>query len=79
MAVVPTPEASARKILSILTKGGSQAGEGALISQLNFNFINAGGAAADFTAGIMFAGEQGWIEQGQNNFVLLTEAGFSEA
>ena len=79
MATVPRPEQSARRILAILLEGGARANEGSLIPQVNMQFITAGGGADDFTAGLRYAADNGWVKDGKNSFILFTESGFEEA
>ena len=51
-------EVSARSILEIMFRDATKVGEGALVAQLNVNFLSAGGSAEDFLAGLKFACER---------------------
>jgi hypothetical protein len=79
MVQAPTPEESARRILSIIASTGSRAGQGCEVHAVRLRFLNLGGSRAELEAGLDYAGEHGWIAKGPNNFVLLTDAGFGEA
>ncbi len=79
MAQAPTPEDSARRILSIIAGTGSRAGHGCEFHAVQLKFLNLGGSRAELEAGLDYAGEHGWINKGPNNFVLLTDAGYGEA
>jgi hypothetical protein len=79
MAQAPTPEDSARRILSIIASTASRAGQGCEFHAVQLKFLNLGGSRAELEAGLDYAGEHGWITKGPNNFVLLTDAGFGEA
>ncbi len=79
LAEALTPEDSARRILSIIASNGSRAGQGCPFHALQLKFLNLGGSRAELEAGSNYAGEHGWITNGPNNFVLLTDAGFGQA
>ncbi len=74
-----TPEQSARKILAILRADGSGEGQGIQFSALRMKFLKEGGSNNELDAGLKYAGENDWIENGEDNFILLTEAGVEEA
>ena len=79
MATLPTPEESARAILGIFKATNSRPGDALMAGQANFAFQQAGGTAAEFTAGLEYAVETvHWVEIGQNNTIRLTDAGFAE-
>jgi hypothetical protein len=58
----PTPEQSARAILGIFKSQNCIAGDPLKTSVLKTQFIEKNGSAADFTAGILYAEDNGWLE-----------------
>jgi hypothetical protein len=78
MATLPTPEESARAILTIIAFHNSRPDDVLVAEQINFAFRQAGGSAAEFQAGLEYAVQNGWLEIGKNNTIKLTNAGFSE-
>jgi hypothetical protein len=79
MAEALTPEQSARKILAILRAEGCKAGQGAELPSIQMRFLNDGGSNAEMQAGLIYAGEEDWIAEGDRGFILLTDNGFGEA
>jgi hypothetical protein len=71
MAIIPTPEKTALKILDILNRFGWNG-----LDKRSFNII----PAKDFAPGMDFAVQQGWVEifKGGASF-RLTAAGFVKA
>jgi hypothetical protein len=62
MAILPTPEESARVILAIIGEKHISAGGHLAIGQVYISFLTQGKAGADFIAGMQHAIGQGWIE-----------------
>jgi hypothetical protein len=62
MATVPTPEVSARAILSFLKLKDVRPNEMLAAGQVNHQFLTNGGKAADYAEGIQYATERGWLE-----------------
>ena len=75
MATLPTPEESARRILSIFALNNSRSDDVLVAEQANFAFRQAGGSAAEFQTGLEYAVQNGWLEIGENNTIKLTNAG----
>jgi hypothetical protein len=78
MATLPTPEESARRILSIFALNNSRPDDVLMAEPANFAFRQAGGSAAEFQAGLEYAVQNGWLAIGENNTIKLTNAGFAE-
>jgi hypothetical protein len=78
MAELPTPEKSARYILAIYKEKDIRPGQGLMQQNFNIPFAQPGWRGSDWKPGMDYAIEQGWIERGQNNFYLLTDAGYKE-
>ena len=50
-----------------------------MAGQVNMQFLNEGGKADDYKAGLEYAGSKGWLESGTGGTSLrLTQAGFDE-
>jgi hypothetical protein len=79
MAVAPSPEDSARYILSIFGAHNLRAGH--VLSQRNFvmPFAQAPWQASDFKPGMDYAIDKKWIEITDKGDFSLTPLGFSEA
>ena len=78
LAEAPTPEQSARKILSILRAEGLRANQGAELSSIQMKFLSDGGSNAEMQEGLVYAGQKNWIAEGDPRFILLTDDGFGE-
>ena len=78
MAALPTPEENARKVLNIYKHFGTRPGEGLLTQNFLSGAETQGLRNNDLLDGLRYGEENGWFEDGPNNFVLLTEAGFAE-
>jgi hypothetical protein len=76
MASVPTPEESAKLILAIFKRHNVKAGQILMAGALNIEFLNGGGSAAEYGAGMNFALGEKWIEI-EPTMVRLTAAGFA--
>lgn len=77
MATLPTPEESARAILSIFQAHGCRSGEALMAGAVNTQFLTGTkGRSEDYVAGLQYAGEHGWLEEGPNS-LKLTDAGFA--
>ena len=62
MTASPTPEQSARAILDIFKSRNCYAGDPLEISYVKTQFLANRGSAADYTAGLMYAEDNGWLE-----------------
>ena len=62
MAVSPTPEQSARAILKIFKSRNCYAGDPLQISYIKTRFLENHGSEADYTAGLLYAEDNGWLE-----------------
>jgi hypothetical protein len=62
MTASPTPEQSARAILDIFKSRNCYAGDPLEISFIKTQFLENYGSAADYTAGRMYAEDNGWLE-----------------
>ena len=62
MATLPTPEESARVILTIIAEEHISAGDHLAIGHVYISFLTQGKTGEDFIAGMQHAIEQGWIE-----------------
>src|SRR6516225_7683957 len=78
MATVPTPEESARTILSFLKLKDLHPNEMVMASQVNQQFLTNGGKAPAYAEGIEYAIERGWLEPLTKDRFRLTETGFIE-
>ena len=78
MATLPTPEASARRILSIFALNNSRPHDVLMAQPADFAFRQAGGSAAEFQVGLEYAVQSGWLEISETNNIKLTNAGFAE-
>jgi hypothetical protein len=58
----PTPEQSARAILGIFKSQNCIAGDPLKTTAIKTEFLEHHGSAADFTAGILYAEDNGWLE-----------------
>jgi hypothetical protein len=57
-----TPEQSARAILGIFKSQNCIAGDPLKTSAIKTQFLESLGSAADFTAGVLYAEDNGWLE-----------------
>ena len=62
MTVSPTPEQSARAILKIFKSRNCYAGDPLQISYIKTQFLENHGNEADYTAGLLYAEDNGWLE-----------------
>ena len=62
MPTSPTPEQSARAILGIFKSQNCIAGDPLKIGYLKDQFLENHGSAADYTAGVLYAEDNGWLE-----------------
>jgi hypothetical protein len=62
MTVSPTPEQSARAILKIFKSRNCYAGDPLQISYIKTQFFENHGSEADYTAGLLYAEDNGWLE-----------------
>ena len=83
MATVPSPEESGRRILAIFACDNLRAGEMMRWPALHSNFLNGGGRADDFEAGLRWLIRQRYAEVRTERWppqeVFLTKAGFDAA
>ena len=78
MAILPTPEESARAILSVFKSKDVRPNEMLMAGQVNLQFLTDGGKGADYAKGVKYAIEQRWLEPLTNHRIRLTETGFVE-
>ena len=62
MAASPTPKQSARAILKIFKSRNCYAGDPLQISYIKTQFLENHGSEADYTAGLLYAEDNGWLE-----------------
>ena len=62
MAASTTPEQSARVILGIFKSRNCFAGDPLEDSYIKTQFVESHGSAADYTAGLLYAQDNGWLE-----------------
>jgi hypothetical protein len=62
MTSSPRPEQSARAILGIFKSQNCMAGDPLKISFLKTQFLENHGTEADYTAGVLYAEDNGWLE-----------------
>jgi len=62
MTASPTPEQSARAILGIFKSRNCFAGDPLETSSIKTQFVENHGSAADYTAGLLYAQDNGWLE-----------------
>jgi hypothetical protein len=58
----PTPKQSARAILGIFKSQNCIAGDPLKTNAIKSQFLENNGSAADFTAGVLYAQDNGWLE-----------------
>ena len=73
-----TPEEKGRQILDAFANFNTKAGEGLLPGSISAYFENNRLDQQDILPGLEYAGEQEWIENGPNNFILLTANGYTQ-
>jgi len=80
MAEIPDDSEIGLKILNFYKEQNIRAGEMILIQSLHLNWINTGEREDDFLKGIQWLGDQGFLEQKNENdtAIFLTEKGFEE-
>ena len=62
MTASQTPEQSARAILGIFKSRNCLAGDPVEIADIKTQFLETHGSAADYTAGLLYAEDNGWLE-----------------
>ena|SRR5215472_12394736 len=62
MTASQTPEQSARAILGIFKSRNCFAGDPLEIADIKTQFLENHGSAADYTAGLLYAEDNGWLE-----------------
>jgi len=62
MTASPTPEQSARAILDIFKSRNCYAGDPLEVTYVKTEFLANRGSAADYTAGLLYAEDNGWLE-----------------
>lgn len=77
MATIPTPAEVARAILDQFKS--TEARPGHVLMRNNIVGLQAsrGFTGDEMMAGLQYGGDQGWIENGPNNSIRLTDAGFA--
>lgn len=79
MTTSPTPEQSARAILDIFKSRNCMAGDPLKISYLKTQFLENHGNEADYTAGLLYAEDNGWLEvTPDRDMFTLTDVGFAK-
>jgi len=88
MTASPTPEQSARAILGIFKSRNCFAGDPLEDSYIKTQFLENHGSATDYTAGLLYAEDNGWLEVTPTvdysgdvhppDTLTLTTVGFSE-
>ena len=84
MAASPTPKQSARAILKIFKSRNCYAGDPLQISYIKTQFLENHGSEADYTAGLLYAEDNGWLEvtptrdMQPRDTLTLTAVGFAE-
>jgi len=62
MTASQTPEQSARAILGIFKSQNCMAGDPLKIGYLKAQFLDNHGSETDYTAGVLYAEDNGWLE-----------------
>jgi hypothetical protein len=62
MTASPTSEQSARAILGIFKSQNCMAGDPLKITLIKTQFLENHGSEADYTAGLLYAEDNGWLE-----------------
>jgi hypothetical protein len=78
MPTVSTPEGAAEVILSIFKVMGFRSGAILQRDQVQMQFTVNGGKAADFSAGLQYGVDNGWLKSPSAITIELTDAGFAE-
>jgi hypothetical protein len=78
MTTVPTPEESAKVILTIFKVMGFRSGAILERDQVQMQFSVDGRKTADFTSGLQYGVDEGWFELPSAHTIKLTDAGFAE-
>lgn len=78
MAELPTSEENARKILEIFNRNNSRSGDTLMPGVFLAQARNVGLDIRDLEKALAHAGMMSWIENGNNNSIRLTDAGFRE-
>jgi hypothetical protein len=84
MAVSLTPELSARAILDIVKSQNCYAGDPLQVSYIKTRFLENNGSAADYTEGLVYAEDNGWLEatptrdMQPRDTLTLTTTGFAQ-
>jgi hypothetical protein len=77
MAALPTDEDKLQMVLSVYRHFGTRSGEGLFQQNFLAVAVNNGWRPADIADGIDLAADRGWVEQGPNNSIRVTDAGFA--
>jgi hypothetical protein len=77
MAAAPTKQEMAREVLDIFKWHHARAGYTLGASNFAAAAATSGRSPAELKIGIDYGYDQGWFEDGPNNSVKLTDAGFS--
>jgi hypothetical protein len=78
MAETPSPEDSARYVLSVFNHHKIISGQGLVRRSFVLPFDEPGWQTSDREIGIKYACDMGWVEPGKNDVLVLTDAGFAE-
>jgi hypothetical protein len=78
MAEITSAEDSARYVLSIFHHHKIRSGRGLVRRSFVLPFDEPGWQTSDREIGIKYACHKGWVEAGNDDVLVLTEAGFAE-
>lgn len=77
MAQLPTDDENARIVLDIFGHFGTRPGEVIMPQNVMALMAKRGWRKDDIVAGFEIAAERGWVEDGPNGSIRLTQAGFT--
>lgn len=78
MAQLPNDDDKARMVLDIFKHFGTRPGEVIMQQNVMAVSMNRGWRSEDLVGGLQIAGDRGWIENGPNGTIRLTDAGFAQ-
>ena len=76
MNASPTPEQSARAILGIFKTRNCFAGDPLETSYIKTTFLENHGSTADYSAGLLYAEDNGWLEVTPRTRGIADDGGF---
>ena len=74
---LPTDDDKARMVLGVFKHFGTRPGEVIMAQNAMAVLVQRGWRNEDLADGFKIAGERGWIEDGPNNTIRLTDEGFA--